>query len=152
MDPSTILAAAAAGFFLIVAVFAAKTAHTAIALDERQQLPMLLFWSITKTVWIFGPLLFIGVIGFFLSDAPRGDTGGIMSRQMGVLVLAVGALLALALFWASAITLGFIAGAIARNLPIRVAAAVVFGTLLLSPLLCTGIAMSGKASQQRRSR
>ncbi|MFL5322495.1 MAG: hypothetical protein ACJ790_22740 [Myxococcaceae bacterium] len=149
LEPSAIISIAAQTFFLVVAVMAARAGRRCVTQNRREDLGPDIFWSITWTTWLAGPLLFGAVLVLFLWDSP-GDTGGIMSRNMGVAVMCIGAFLMLALFWASAIALGAIAARIARDLPGKAAVAVIFGVVTLSPLLCTSNFM-GRTADQRRA-
>lgn len=152
LTPSEIIAWTAQLFFVIVALAAAKTTYRTIALGDRADLPKAIFWSVTKTVFFVGPVLFIAVLWLFLSDAPRGDTGGIMSKGTAVVVVSFGAALALTTFWTTAVILGLIAAALARNLPIRLAMGVVLVALLVAPSVCaTSVVIHLKMEQHRRS-
>lgn len=152
MTPSGLLGSAATAFFLLLTVLPARAAVKALALERRAELPSVVFWSITKVVWLLGPVLVISVLVAFSSDGLR-DNGGIMGPGMAIGVLVLGAFLALLMIWVSAISLGFFASAVARNMPGRTGAAVVLGMLALAPMFCLGTYLSNvaaKKSQQWR--
>lgn len=126
MDVGQLFALSIGVYFLLLAGFAAITTAQALEEDDGAGLPMRVFWSLTKTTAFLGFPALIAMLVFLNSESTPGQGSGIMSKDMGFIVLFIFGALGLVALWVGSITLGFIGTAVARNLRPLVGAGVLF--------------------------
>lgn len=148
MDVGQLFSILLAGYFLLLAGFAALTTAQALEQDDGANLPMRVFWSLTKTTLFLGFPALIGVLVFLNSESVGSGNSGIMSKNMGFFVLFLFGSLGLLGLWVGAITLGFIGSAVARNLRPLVGAGVVFVFITGAPLFMALVTAVTAAEQQ----
>ncbi len=139
MDVGQLFGLVIAAYLVVLAGFAAVTTATALSEDDGDGLSGRIFRSLTKTTVFLGFPGLIATLMFLESQSTGGDTGGIMSKNMGFFVLFLIGALGLLGVWVGSITLGFIAGAVARTMRPMVGAITVFFIVSGAPLLMAGV-------------
>ena len=152
MLPATMIGIYVNAVLLALAFFPARAAYVCARDGERAQMGNAVFWSVTKTTLFFVvPAwgLFLAILG---SEGGHGDGGGMMSKSMGLGLLFFVGCLGLMFVWAVALCVTLFAVLIARNLPPKAAAVIIFGSIAFVPILGTSIlAAEGARTQMERS-
>lgn len=133
MNPGAMMALAATAYFAMLAGFAGLATARALAEGDLDGLGQRVFSTITWTTFVVGLPTLIGFL-LFLESQSTGHGGGIMSANMGLLVLFVFGFLALLALWGVALGLGFAAALVAKSLTPWMGAAVMAGFLVGAPV------------------
>lgn len=134
IDLGQLVSLCGAIYMTLLGGFAAITAATAIEEDDAENLAKRVFWSVTKTSLFLGLPALVAVMLFLNGQAGSGSSG-IMSKNLGLVVLIGIGLVGLFALWLGAITMGFIGAAVAKKFRPMVAAIVVFLFIAAAPLL-----------------
>lgn len=149
LEPVQVFATAIGVYFLLLAGFAAIAAAQALEAGDREGMPKRVYWSINKTTLFLGVPALIGLLLLLNSLSGSGQGSGVMTKDFALGAFFVFGMIGLLIAWIGAVTMGFVASAIVRNLSPTVAAGVLFLLVCGAPVYMAVVMTVGSAQNKR---